>query len=149
METSYETNKKVTSQILNESGMSLIEILIVITLIATIGAFVGSKVFEQGDEGKYKAAKIYMQTLAASLEDYKLRCGSYPENLDQMKKGGGTDSCENFPKNGFIRDQDLKDPWGNPVTYSKSGSEYTLISYGADGQEGGTGRDKDISSDDM
>ena len=132
----------------NQVGMSLIEIMIVITLIALVGAMVAGRVLDQLDKGKYTSAKVQLQSIASKLEDYKLRCGEYPESLEKMKAGGGSDACENFPKQGFLKENEMKDPWKNTIVYSKEGSEYKLMTYGADKAEGGDGYNKDISSDD-
>lgn len=143
--------KSHRSAVRNESGMSLIEILIVITLIAVAGSFVATRVFDSLQEGNQKAAIAQINGLKTAMEDYRRLCNNYPttdQNLDALlaKPTSGTE-CPNYPASSFLPDGKLpKDPWGNPYQYESDGRKYVIWSFGKDGKEGGEGYDRDVKS---
>jgi len=135
----------------NESGMSLIEILIVITLIAVAGSFVATQVFDRLQEGNASAAKAQINGLKSMMEDYRRYCNQYPtteQNLDALvAKPTTAPECPNYPASAFIADGKIpKDPWTTPYLYESDGKKYVITSFGKDGKEGGEGFDKDIKS---
>ncbi len=137
----------------NESGMSLVEILIVITLIAVAGSFVATQVFDRMQEGNASAARAQINALKSMMEDYRRYCNQYPttdQNLDALvAKPTSPPECNNYPASAFIADGKVpKDPWGNPYQYESDGRKYVITSYGKDGQPEGEGFDKDIKSND-
>lgn len=132
-----------------ERGFTLVEMLVVITIIALIMALVGPRVLNFLGESKVKAAKIQIQSFASALDLYALDTGQYPsssEGLDAlMRRPGGIASWSGPYLKG---DRVPKDPWGKPYVYRAPGQHgaYDILSYGADGQEGGTGAAADITS---
>lgn len=135
----------------NESGMSLIEILIVITLIAVAGSFVATKVFDRMQEGNQMAAKAQINGLKSMLEDYRRYCNQYPttdQNLDALvAKPTSEPQCANYPASAFIADGRVPlDPWSKPYQYESDGKKYLITSYGQDGKPEGENFDKDIKS---
>ncbi len=136
---------------MNQKGMSLIEILIVITLIAVAGSFVATKVFDRMQEGNQMAAKAQINGLKSMMEDYRRYCNQYPttdQNLDALiAKPTSAPECKNYPASAFIADGRVpKDPWGNPYNYESDGKTYLITSYGQDGKPEGDNFDKDIKS---
>lgn len=132
-----------------ERGFTLVEMLVVITIIALIMALVGPRVLNFLGESKVKAAKIQIQSFASALDLYALDTGQYPsssEGLDAlMRRPGGIASWSGpYLKGDLVP----KDPWGKPYVYRTPGQHgaYDILSYGADGQEGGTGAAADITS---
>jgi general secretion pathway protein G len=147
-------NESLSKQILkNQKGLSLVEILIALTLLALAGTFVVSNVFDSLREGEINSAKIQIQKLGEVLRDYRRKCGRYPtsdQGLDALVVSPGEDACRRYPPNGFIEGGKIPvDPWDNEFFYESDGRKYTLISYGPDGLEGGEGVDADISSEDL
>jgi general secretion pathway protein G len=135
----------------NESGMSLIEILIVITLIAVAGSFVAGRVLDSLQEGNVKAATAQINGLKTVMEDYRRLCNQYPtteQNLEALvSKPTSAPECTNYPASSFLPDGKIpNDPWGKPYVYESDGKKYVIMSYGRDGVEGGEGHDKDIKS---
>jgi general secretion pathway protein G len=132
-----------------ERGFTLVEILVVITIIALIMSLVGPRVLNYLTESKVKAAKIQMQSFSSALDLLYLDTGRYPssaEGLNTLVKPTGAMAGWNGPylKGGSVPN----DPWGKPYVY-RSPSErgkFEIMSYGADGQEGGTGTAADITS---
>jgi len=145
---------KLSSKILkNQKGLSLVEILIALTLLALAGTFVVSNVFDSLREGEINSAKIQIQKIGEILTDYRRKCGKYPltdQGLDALVTSPGEDACRRYPPNGFIKDGKIPmDPWDNEFFYESDGRKYTIISYGPDGLEGGEEYDTDISSEDL
>jgi general secretion pathway protein G len=132
-----------------ERGFTLVEILVVITIIGLIMGLVGPRVLNYLTESKVKAAKIQIESFASALDLFFLDTGRYPtssEGLSALVQRPGAIASWNGPyvKGGVIPN----DPWGHPYVYRSPGQHgtYDLISYGADGQEGGTGTAADITS---
>lgn len=138
----------------NNAGFSLAEILIGLTLLAIAGTFVAGKVFERLQEGQVNSAKIQIQNLGNLLKEFRRVCGVYPsseQGLDALiEKPTGGRECTRYPSEGFIEGDKLpKDPWDAEFIYESDGRSYQIISYGADGLEGGEGADADINSADL
>jgi general secretion pathway protein G len=132
-----------------EGGFTLIEILVVITIIAMIMSLVGPRVLNYLGESKVKAAKIQIQSFGSALDLFNLDTGRYPstgEGLNALVQSPGTLPSWNGPylKGGVLPN----DPWGKAYVYRSPGEHgpYDITSYGSDGQEGGTGTAADIVS---
>jgi general secretion pathway protein G len=132
-----------------ERGFTLVELLVVITIIGLIMGLVGPRVLNYLTESKAKAAKIQIESLSSALDLYFLDVGRYPntsEGLTALVKRPGGSAAWNGPylKGGLVP----LDPWGNPYVYRSPGEHgsYDIISYAADGVEGGTGPAADITS---
>jgi general secretion pathway protein G len=133
----------------DERGFTLVEILVVITIIGLIMALVGPRVINYLGEAKVKAAKIQIESFSSALDLYYLDAGRYPsssEGLAALAQRPGGASAWNGPylKGGLVPN----DPWGKPYVYRAPGEHgtYDIVSYGSDGQEGGTGTAADIVS---
>lgn len=133
----------------DERGFTLVEILVVITIIGLIMALVGPRVINYLGEAKVKAAKIQIESFGSALDLYYLDAGRYPsssEGLAALAQRPGGAAAWNGPylKGGIVPN----DPWGHPYLYRSPGEHgvYDIISYGSDGQEGGTGTAADIVS---
>ena len=132
-----------------EAGFTLVEILVVITIIGLIMALVGPRVLNYLGESKVKAARIQVESFASSLDLFYLDAGRYPttsEGLVALAQRPGAINTWNGP---YLRTGAVpNDPWGHPYIYRSPGEHgpYDIISYGSDGQQGGTGTAADIES---
>ena len=132
-----------------ERGFTLVEILVVITIIGLIMGVVGPQVLDRLTDSKVKAAKIQIESFTSALDLYFLDIGRYPsssEGLGALVQRPGSTASWNGP---YLRGAAVpSDPWGNTYVYRAPGRQgpYDIISYGADGQEGGTGSSVDIAS---
>jgi general secretion pathway protein G len=132
-----------------EHGFTLVETLVVITIIALIMGMVGPRVLNYLGESKAKAAKIQIDSLGSGLDLYFLDTGQYPsssEGLAALMQRPGSASGWNGP---YLKGIAVpNDPWGKPYVYRSPGQSgaYEISSYGADGREGGTGAAADITS---
>lgn len=125
-----------THRVSNQRGLTLAEIIVVITLLSVVAAILFGSLSGILDESKGDAARLSIKQLEQSLETYKIRPkngNKYPKSLEDASK--------------FMKNQKVPmDPWGQPFVYSTSsscGKPYEVVSIGADGQRGG---DDDISS---
>jgi general secretion pathway protein G len=130
-------------------GMTLIEILVVLTLIGIVMGIVGGNYLGQGEKAKAKAARIEIEQIGQTLDLFKLEVGRYPttqEGLQALITAPAGVTNWNGP---YWKKTTLpKDPWTNEYHYASPGQHgaYDLWSYGADGKEGGDAVNKDITS---
>ena len=123
-----------------EAGFTLIEMLVVITIIGLIVGLVGPRVLNYLSESKTKTAKIQIEGLSSALDLYYLDNGRYPgtnEGLTALVQRPATASGWNGP---YLRTTSVPvDPWGHPYLYKVPGahSPYEIDSYGSAGPEGG------------
>jgi len=146
-------SRAVSLVLKSQKGMSLVEILIALTLLAVAGTFVVGEVFQNLEEGQIKSTKIQIQKIGDILREYRRKCGRYPtteQGLDALISAptAGT-LCKRYPPNGFIDGRVPVDPWETEFLYESDGRKYEIISFGADGVEGGEDSDKDITSKDL
>lgn len=132
-----------------EAGFTLIEMLVVITIIGLIMALVAPRVLNYLGESKVKAARIQIASLGSALDLFFLDEGRYPttgEGLAALVERNGSETAWNGP---YLKGTIVPaDPWGHPYVYRAPGEHgpYDITSYGSDGQEGGTGTASDITS---
>jgi general secretion pathway protein G len=126
----------------NQTGFTLIEILVVMAIIAMLAVMVAPNIFNQQAGAQRDAALSQISTLEAALDTYRLDVGEYPDSLDGLMRNDSGRASWNGP---YLRREVPKDPWGNDYVYDANGREFTLISYGADGAQGGDENDADIA----
>jgi general secretion pathway protein G len=124
-----------------EAGFTLVEMLVVITIIGLIMSLVGPRVLNYLSESKVKAAKIQIESLSAALDLFYLDNGRYPaanEGLTALVQRPSSASGWNGP---YLKTNGVPaDPWGRPYLYKVPGDHapYEIASYGSSGPEGGT-----------
>ena len=135
-----------------EQGFTLVEMLVVITIIGLIMGLIGPRVLNYLSESKVKAAKIQIQSFESALDLFNLDAGRYPstaEGLTALVRRTPGLAAWNGP---YLRGGNVpNDPWNNPYLYRSPGDRgpYDIMSYGSDGQEGGSGLAADISIENM
>jgi general secretion pathway protein G len=132
-----------------QSGFTLVEMLVVITIIGLIMGLIGPRVLNYLSESKVKAARIQLQSFGSALDLFYLDAGRYPstdEGLAALVRPTGVVAGWTGPylKGGVVPN----DPWNNPYVYRSPGGHapYDIVSYGSDGQEGGTDLAADIAT---
>lgn len=133
----------------SEGGYTLVELLVVITIIGLIVALVGPRVLGYLADSKVKTAKIQIQGFSSALDLFYLDAGRYPsssEGLNALVQRPGNVSTWNGPylKGGTVP----LDPWGKAYIYRAPGQHgpFDIVSLGSDGQEGGAGTAADVTS---
>ena len=131
-----------------EKGFTLLEIMLVVAILASLVAYLGTKVFDIFGKTQPKEARAKMGVIGQALGVYSLDCQRLPttaEGLDALVRNPG--SCQNWGPKAYVSKAALKDPWGNPFIYESDGMNFSLMSYGADGQPGGDGNAADLVHD--
>ncbi|MBT3205848.1 MAG: type II secretion system major pseudopilin GspG [Gammaproteobacteria bacterium] len=132
-----------------QKGFTLLEIIVVITIIAVLAAYIAPKVAGRADDARISKVKNDIQVLESALELYRLDNFTYP-NSDQGLQAlvSNPGDLKNWKAGGYIKKL-RKDPWGFEYHYSlpgREGSEFDLYSFGADNSEGGEGSNADIGN---
>jgi len=123
----------------NERGFTLVELMVVIVIIGLLATVVVINVLPAQDTARMKKAEADVALLEQAVEMYRLNKLEYPTS------GQGLAS---LVTEGFVK-RLPDDPWGNPYLYEVPGGEgraFDIMSYGADGQEGGDEDDADIGN---
>lgn len=140
----FSNLKKSINIVSSKKGMTLIEIVIVVAILATLGSVLISQVRKQLDKAKFNEAKLRMGQIASAIDMYYTDCGKYPADLNGLLQ---KDDCSNWGPESYLKNKkDLLDPWNTEFQYAISGSSYEIRSTGADRREGGEGYNKDISN---
>ena len=132
-----------------QAGFSLIELLVVLTIIALLGAVVGPQVIRNLDSAKVETTKIQLEDFGAALDLYYLDNGSYPTTEQGLKALIAAPSEVATWNGPYLKKSTLpKDAWSNDYRYKAPGDNgaYDLYSYGADNASGGEDENQDIVS---
>jgi general secretion pathway protein G len=132
-------------------GFTLIEILVVITIIGILAALIVPRIMDRPDQARATAARADVNAIMSALKLYKLDNGTYPTNeqglLALVKKPDRGDIPRNWKPGGYL-EKLPSDPWGSDYQYLNPGirGEVDVFSLGADRKPGGEGYDADIGS---
>lgn len=129
------------------SGYSLMEVLIAVAIIAVLATLVGPRLLGQLDRSKVTAATTQIRMIETALDTMRLDIGRYPTEEEGLGLLQTSNESVSGMWSGPYLDGGLpQDPWGRPYQYRVgAGSDRgQVFSYGADGQEGGSGLDADI-----
>jgi general secretion pathway protein G len=134
-------------------AFTLIEILVVLAIIATLAALVGPSVFRNVGDSRTQAAKSQLELFGLALEQYRLDNHVYPtteQGLAALRTMPVTGEPPRNWRGPYLRRVVPDDPWGRPYVYAAPGREnpetYDLYSLGRDGRAGGEGEDADVTS---
>ncbi len=135
-------------------GFTLIEIMVVVVILAILGALVAPQILGRIDEARVTKTKNDLRLYESALDLYKMDNFKYPttdQGLQALVTKPNDPNLKNWRTDGYIK-QVVQDPWGHDYVYvspGANGQAYDLSSLGADGQPGGTGLDADISVHDL
>lgn len=132
-----------------QAGVTLIEMLVVVTIIALFAALVGPRLFRQADEAKRTAARAQINAFMTALGTYKLDTSLFPTTEQGLQALRAKPDGLNQWQGPYLPQEIPTDPWQRPYVYKypgEHGDEPDIISFGADGQPGGEGINADIVS---
>jgi general secretion pathway protein G len=130
----------------SQDGFTLIELMVVILIIGLLATIVVQNLRSATDKAKRVKAQADISQIKSALDRYYLDAGSYPTSDQGLPALMVAPTGSNDPKDwgGPYIERIPLDPWGHPYVYQSDGNEYLLKSYGADGVEGGEGKNADI-----
>jgi general secretion pathway protein G len=132
-------------------GFTLIEVLVVITILTILAALIVPRIMDRPDQARQVAAKNDIRAIENALNLYRLDNSTYPSTEQGLNALVQKPDSGNIPPNwkpGGYLDHLSKDPWGHDYQYLSPGvhGEIDVFSLGRDGQPGGEGVDADIGS---
>lgn len=139
----------MTRRRLSQAGVTLIEMLVVVTIIAMFAALVAPRMLKRTDAARVTFARAQINSFMTALGAYKMDTGLFPTteqglNALRVRPQGLTQW-----QGPYLPQEIPVDPWGRPYVYKfpgEHGDEPDIISYGADGQPGGTDINSDVVS---
>jgi general secretion pathway protein G len=138
---------------LNNRGFTLIELMVVIVILGILAGLIVPRIMGRPEEARQAKARIQIESLETALKLYKLDNGSYPSTEQGLQALVEPPEVGNLPgrwrEGGYLEKGKVpKDPWDNEYVYLCPGAhdDYDIISYGADGEPGGEGKNRDITS---
>jgi general secretion pathway protein G len=141
---------------ISNKGFTLLEIIVVVFILSLLAAIVAPRIIGRTDDARIAEAKVQIKNFETALKLFKLDNGFYPSTEQGLETLIEKPTVGQIPKNyregGYLEQKKIPlDPWGNLYTYISPGiyGDFDLICYGADGKEGGEGKDADIKSWDM
>ncbi|WP_310269862.1 type II secretion system major pseudopilin GspG [Roseateles saccharophilus] len=132
------------------SGFTLLEMLVVLTIIGLIAGLVGPRLFKKVDQGRVTTATTQIKLLRGAVENLRLDIGRYPtaqEGLSLLNKAPTDPALAPRWRGPYLDEAVPLDPWSHPFQYTlpgRDGQPFALYSLGADGQPGGEGDGADI-----
>jgi general secretion pathway protein G len=130
------------------AGFTLMELLLVLMIIGMLAALVGPTLYQRIKPAKQSAARAQLANFTTALDAFYVDCERYPttqEGLSALRDRPEGAERWNGP---YLTKVVPLDPWGHPFVYRAPGRSggYEIVSYGADGREGGDGDNADINS---
>lgn len=137
----------------HQRGFTLIELMVVIVILGILAGLIVPRIMGRPEEARRMKARVQMESMETALKLYKLDNGSYPSTDQGLEALVQAPTVGQLPKKwregGYLdKGRVPKDPWDNDYVYLSPGlhGDLDLMSYGADGQPGGEGKDEDINS---
>ena len=140
----------------NNKGFTLLEIIVVVFILSLLAAIVAPKIMGRTDDARITEGKIQIKNFETALKLFKLDNGFYPateQGLAALIEKPVTGQIpQKYREGGYLEQKKIPlDPWGSPYLYISPGvnGDFDIICYGADGREGGEGKNADIKNWDI
>ena len=134
-------------------GFTLIELMVVIVILGILAGLIVPRIMSRPEEARQAKARIQIESLETALKLYRLDSGNYPSTEQGLQALVEPPAVGTLPGDwrdgGYLEKGKVpKDPWNNEYLYLCPGThdDYDIFSYGADGEAGGEGKNKDITS---
>jgi general secretion pathway protein G len=120
-------------------GFTLLELLVVITIIGLLAGYVAPRYFSQVGRSEVQVARAQIDALEKALDQYRLDVGRYPATEQGLAALVSQPANEPRWRGPYLKKDVPLDPWGNPYRYVQPGerAEFDLVSFGRDGKTGG------------
>jgi general secretion pathway protein G len=130
---------------LKQRGFTLMELLIVMAIIGLLATLIAPGIIKKFGGAQYDAAKARVGVIETAIGTYRLDVGKYPRSLEELVNNSGDAKW----KGPYLKESQLTDPWGKKYQFKRPGGggrDFDLMSYGADGVQGGEGDNADITN---
>jgi len=134
-------------------GFTLLEIIVVVFILSLLAAIVAPRIIGRTDDARIAEAKVQMKNFETALKLFKMDSGFYPDTQQGLEalteKPTSGRIPQNYREGGYLEQKKIPpDPWSNPYVYVSPGlnGDFDIVSYGADGKEGGEGINADIKN---
>ncbi|WP_395541055.1 type II secretion system major pseudopilin GspG [Neotabrizicola sp. sgz301269] len=131
-----------------KAGMTLLEVMIVLAIIALIAGLAAPQLMETFGRAKSRAATIEMEGLKGAVQLFYIDTGRYPSEAEGLEALLAAPAGVDNWQGPYLESADsLLDPWENRYLYRSPAADkaFEIMSYGRDGRAGGTSEDSDIS----
>ena len=130
------------------AGFTLLELLVVMVIIGLLASYVGPKYFGQIGKSEIKTAQAQIDAFGKALDQYRIDTGHYPSTEQGLAVLVTRPEGEPKWAGPYLAKQVPPDPWGRPYVYKSPGDhgDYDLLSFGKDGQPGGSGDAADVTN---
>jgi len=137
-----------------EKGFTLLELMVVVTIIAILAGAVTLQIWNKVENARRARAVQDIKTLEDAVDLYAADNGAPPSQEQGLAALSEKPGSPPLPRNWdgpYLKKRLPKDPWGQEYVYVCPGqlnpNSYDIISYGDDGQPGGTGKDEDVTGE--
>lgn len=142
---------KTDTIVRNQKGFTLIEIMVVVVILGILAALVVPRLLDRPEQAKRTKATVDIKSLEEAVGLFKLDNGFYPSTEQGLQALVTKPETGRIPtkyhEGGYLKKVPV-DPWGNDYVYLSPGihGDFDIISYGADGEPGGEGKNADVES---
>ncbi len=122
-----------------DDGFTLVELMVVLVIIGLLATIVILNVMPAADRAAVTMARADIATLEQGVEMYRLDNQRYPTSEEGLQALVAGEYIRRLPN----------DPWNHPYRYGapgRDGRPFTILTWGADGREGGSGENADIAN---
>ena len=144
--------KVMSKSLRRQAGFTLIEIMVVVFILGLLITLVAPRILGRTDEARQTKAAADIKSIEQALQLYKLDNGFYPTTDQGLESLVVPPTSGMVPRNwnpeGYLGKLPV-DPWQSPYVFQSDGVNYVIVSFGADGTEGGEGPAADIDSRDL
>jgi general secretion pathway protein G len=139
---------KIKKQQLRHTGLTLIELMIVIVILGLLAGIIMPKILDRPEQARRMKARVDIRNIESALALFKTDTGRFPTTSEGLEVLVSNPGIKGYNANGYL-DKTPMDPWGNKYVYLSPGlhnKNYDLESYGKDCENGGTEENADIES---
>lgn len=127
------------------SAYTLTEMLVVLVIVGLLAAIVGPRLFSRLDDAKARSARLQMTSLQTALDLFRIDVGRLPSAEEGLEVLVTAPAAEPNWLGPYLARATLPaDPWGRAYIYEAASTGFRIVSYGADGREGGAGANTDV-----
>lgn len=127
-------------------AFTLLELLVVVLIIGLLASYVGPKYFSQVSKSEVTLARAQIEAYSKALDNFRLDTGRFPTTEEGLAALQQRPSAVERWGGPYLKKDVVADPWGHAYVYRAPGAkgDYEIVSFGKDGQPGGTGEAADI-----